>query len=127
MTPLRRHMIDALQLSGKGERTQQAYVREVRLLAQFYDKSPDLISEQELQTYFLHRKNVDTLAPASMRICSSGMRFFSQHVLKRDWHTLSLVSAQTAHRLPAILSAHEVRCLLKAATPWHNPVTFTTV
>jgi hypothetical protein len=38
-----------------------------------------------------------------MRICSSGIRFFYQHVLKRDWHTLSLLRAQTAHRLPAIL------------------------
>ena len=95
MTPLRQHMIAALQLSGKGERTQQAYVREVRLLAQFYGKSPNLLSEQELQDYFLHRKNVDGLAPASMRICYSGIRFFYQHVLKRDWHTLSLIRAQT--------------------------------
>jgi integrase/recombinase XerD len=49
MTPLRQHMIAALQRSGKGERTQQASVREVRLLAQFYGQSPDLLSEQELQ------------------------------------------------------------------------------
>jgi integrase/recombinase XerD len=69
MTPLRQQMIAALQLSGKGERTQQAYVREVRLLSQCYGKSPDLISEQELQAYFLPRKNVDRLAPASMRLC----------------------------------------------------------
>jgi len=127
MTPLRQHMITALQLSGKGERTQEAYVREVRLLAQFYSKSPDVISEQELQAYFLHRKNVDGLAPASMRICSSGIRFFSQHVLTRDWHTLSLIRAQTAHRLPAVLSVEEVRRLLTSATPLHNQVYFTTV
>src|SRR5919198_4941793 len=87
MTPLRQHMIAALQLSGKGERTQQSYVREVRLLAQFYHTSPDRIAEQELQRYFLHRKNVDGLAPASRRICYSGIRVFYQHVLKRDWHT----------------------------------------
>ena len=98
MSPRRQHMITALQRSGKGERTQQAYVREVRLLAQFDHKSPDLLSEQELQHSFLHRKNVDGLAPASMRICYSGIRFFSQHVLKRDWHTLSLLHAQTTHR-----------------------------
>ena len=127
MTPLRQQMIAALQLSGKGERTQQAYVREVRLLSQFYGKSPDLISEPELQDYFLHRKNVDRLAPASMRICYSGIRFFSQHVLQRDWHTLSLIRAQTEHRLPAVLSVQEVRRLLKAATPLHNQVYFTTV
>src|SRR5499425_3751703 len=104
MTALRQHMIAALQLSGKGKWTQESYVREVRLLAQFYHKSPDCISEQELQRYFLHRKNVDGLAPASMRICYSGIRFFYEHVLKRDWHTLSLLRAQTTHHLPAVLS-----------------------
>ena len=93
MTPLRQQMIAALQLSGKGERTQQAYVREVRLLAQCYGKSPDVISEKELQASFLHRKNGDGLALASMRLCSSGIRCFSQHVLIRDWHTLSLMRA----------------------------------
>jgi site-specific recombinase XerD len=127
MTPLRQQMIAALQLSGKGERTQQSYVREVRLLAQFSHQSPNLISEPELQASFLHRKNVDGLAPASMRICYSGIKFFYQHVLQRDWHTLSLIRAQTEHRLPAVLSLQEVRCLLKAATPLHNQVSFTTV
>ena len=127
MTPLRQHMLAALQRSGKGERTQEASVREVRLLAQFSHKAPDRISAQELQHSFLHRNNVDGLAPASMRLCSSGIRFFSQHVLKRDWHTLTLLRAQTAHRLPAVLSVEEVQRLLKAATPLHNQVSFTTV
>jgi integrase/recombinase XerD len=127
MSPLRQRMIDALQLSGKGERTQQASVREIRLLSQFDRKSPSSIAEPELQRYFLHRKKVDHLAPNSMRICYSAIRFFYQHVLKRDWHTLSLIRAQTEHRLPAILSLEEVRRLLKAATPLHNQVYFTTV
>ena len=46
--------IQALQLNGKGERTQEAYARSVRMLSQFYGKTPDQISEQELQDYFLH-------------------------------------------------------------------------
>ena len=127
MTPLRQQMLAALQLSGKAERTQQAYVREVLLLSQFYDKSPNLISEKELQHYLLHRQSVDGLAPASMRICYSGIRFFYQHVLKRAWHTLALIRAQTAHHLPAVLSIEEVRRLLASATPLHNQVYFTTV
>src|SRR5262249_38110600 len=122
MTPLRQQMIAALQLSGKGERTHQSYVREVHLLAQFYRKSPDRISEQELQRYFLHRKNVDGLAPASRRICYSGLRFFYQHVLQRAWSTLSLLRAHTTHRLPAVLSVEEVKRLLTSATPLHHQV-----
>jgi integrase/recombinase XerD len=127
MTPLRQQLIAALHLSGKSERTQESYIREVHLLAQFYHKSPDRISEQELQRYFLHRKNVDNLAPASMRLCYSGIRFFSQHVLKRDWHTLSLIRPQITHRLPAVLSVEEVKRLLASATPFHNQAYFTTV
>jgi integrase/recombinase XerD len=127
MSPLRQQMITALHLSGKSARTQASYVREVRLLAQCYHTSPDRISEQELQRYFLHRKNVDGLAPASMRICYSGIRFVSQQVLKRDWSTLSLLRAQTTHRLPAVLSVEEVKRLLQAATPFHNQAYFTTV
>src|SRR5215471_12652393 len=127
MSPLRQQMIAALHLSGKSERPQVSDVREVRLLAQFYHKAPDRISDQELQPYCLHRKNVDGLAPASMRICYSGLRFFYPHVLQRDWSTLALLRAQTAHHLPAVLSVEEVRRLLAAATPCHNHVYFTTV
>ena len=66
----------ALQLAGMSERTQQCYTRSVRMLVDFYHKSPDLISEQELQDYFLYRKNKDNWSPATMRICYSGIKFF---------------------------------------------------
>ena len=113
--------------AAKANVPQQASVREVRLLAQFYHKSLARIAEQALQQYLLHRTNVDRLAPASLRICYSGIRCFSPHVLKRDWSTLSLMRAQTAHRLPAVLSVEEVRRFLTAATPRHHQVSFTTV
>jgi integrase/recombinase XerD len=127
MPPLRQQMIAALQLSGTSERTQQSYVREGRLLAQFYGTSPHLISESELQHYMLHRQNVDHLAPPSMRIGYSGIRFFSLHVLERAWKLLDLIRAQAAYRLPAIRRVQEVRRLLSMATPLHNRVYFPTV
>ena len=120
-------MIAALHLSGKGERTQHASVREVRLLAPCYHTSPDRISAQELQHAFLPRTTVDSLAPTSMRLCYRGMRFFSPHVRQRDWHTLALLRAHTTHRLPAVRSVEEVRRLLTGATPWHHQVSCTTV
>ncbi len=84
----------ALQLAGMSEPTQKGYTRSVRMLVDFYGKTPDLISEQELQDYFLHRKNVDQWAAATMRICYSGIKFFFINVLKRDWHTLELIHAK---------------------------------
>ena len=49
MTELRKRMIESLQLRGMSERTQEAYVRAVRQLAQHYHRSPDLVSEEELR------------------------------------------------------------------------------
>jgi hypothetical protein len=46
MTELRKRMIECLQLRGLSERTQEAYVQAVRQLAEHYDKSPELISEE---------------------------------------------------------------------------------
>ena len=51
-------MVATLQLNGKGERTQQAYTRAVRMLSEFYGKSSALISEPELQEYFLQHKKL---------------------------------------------------------------------
>ena len=65
------HMVNILQLNGKGERTQQAYTRSVRMLSQFYGKTPDLVTEQELQQYFLQRKNVNHWSPKTMRIATA--------------------------------------------------------
>ena len=127
MTPRRQYMIAALQRSGTRERTQQSSVREVRLLAQFSGTSPHLISASELQQYMLHRKNVDQRAPTSMRICSSGIRFFSLHVLARAWQLLARMRAPSAYRLPALLGVQEVRRLLSMATLLHNRVYFPTV
>ena len=94
MTDWYEKTIKALQLNGKGERTQECYARAVRMLSEFYEKTPDLVSEEELQEYFLHRKNVNKWAPNTMRICYCGIRFFFEHVLKRDWHILNLIRAQ---------------------------------
>jgi len=104
----------ALQLAGKGERTQQAYTRSVRKLVEFFDKSPELISETELQDYFLHRRIVDEWSPNTMRICHAGIRFFFAHVLERDWRTFDYLGAQKEFRLPTVLSREEVRAFLRS-------------
>jgi len=68
--------IKALQLGGMSKRTQQSYTRSVRMLVEHYDKSPELITEDELQEYFLYRLNVSKWAANTMRICYSGIKFF---------------------------------------------------
>jgi len=116
----------ALQLAGMSERTQQCYTRSIRMLVNFCGKTPDLITESELEDYFLHRKNVDKWSPATMRICYSGIKFFFINVLKRDWHTLTLIHAKREQRLPTVLSRQEVGSILKTVRTPQNKAYLTT-
>jgi integrase/recombinase XerD len=113
-------MVKALQVAGMGESTQEAYVRTMRKLSEFYDKTPDKITEEELVDYFIHCQEVIKWSPATMRICYSGIKFFFINVLKRKWHTLKLAKAKREKRLPAILSREEVRKILLQVNTPHN-------
>ncbi|MGV8058834.1 MAG: tyrosine-type recombinase/integrase [Smithellaceae bacterium] len=113
-------MDKSMQVSGMGERTREAYLRSMRLLVDHYDKSPDLITEDELLDYFIHRQNVTGWSPATMRICYSGVKFFFMHVLKKDWHLLAIAQARRERRLPAVLSREEIKTILSLVRPFHN-------
>ena len=107
-------MIEAMQLQSFSPRTQQSYVRAVRKLAEFYDKSPARITEEELCQYFLHRKNVDQWSPTACRIALCGIKFFYQKTLNRKWTKAKLIKPKKDKTLPVILSVSEVRDVLKA-------------
>lgn len=117
----------ALQLAGMSERTQECYTRAVRQLVDFSNKTPDQISELELEDYFLHRRNVDQWSAATMRIAYSGIKFFFLNVLKRHWHIFNYLNAKRERRLPCILSKEEVFRILDHVTTFHNFTFLSTV
>lgn len=112
MTKLRERMLEDLQLRGYSERTQQMYVRAVRLLAEHYGKSPDQITEEELRDYFLHVKNVKKWSRTASTISLCSIKFFYENTIKRDWPTLTFVRPQPEKRLPVILTLEEIRSIL---------------
>lgn len=127
MKPLRKRMIEDLQLKGMGERTQQMYVRAVRQLSEHYNKSPDRITEEELRDYFLYVKNAKKWSRSTSTIAICGIKFFYENTIKRDWTTLSLVRAKREKKLPVILSKDEVRTILKNVRLLRYRVCLTTI
>lgn len=112
MSILRQKMIEDLQLRGLSERTQESYVQAVRQLAAHYHKSPDQISEEELRQYFLFLKNVKHVSRSTHTLALCGIKFFYEHTLKREWHTLAFTRPAKETKLPAVLSMEEVRQVL---------------
>ncbi len=120
-------MDKSMQVAGMGERTREAYDRAVRKMVHQCNKDPKLISEEELLDYFIFRQEESKWAPATMRICYSGIKFFFKNVLKRDWHLLALAQAKRERRLPAVLSREEVKQILAKVDAFHNYVYLATV
>jgi integrase/recombinase XerD len=108
MSPLRQRMLEDMQLRGLSPRTQESYVREVRQLALYYDKSPELLSDEELRQYFLYLRNQKQASRSSCTVALCAIKFLFERTLRRPWPLLELVRPPQAHTLPVVLTPDEV-------------------
>ena len=54
MTPLRRRMIEDMELRNLAPRTVKVYVERVAAFAKHFHKSPELMGPAEIRAYLLH-------------------------------------------------------------------------
>src|ERR1700675_1215750 len=116
MTELRRRMDDDMVVRGMAERTRETYLAAVTGLAKFYRRSPDQISDEEVQAYLRHLIQDRHRSWNTCHIVVHGLRFLYHTTLKRDRSTFSIPSMRQPGKLPAILSPAEVAQIL-AHTP----------
>jgi integrase/recombinase XerD len=112
MTPLRRRMIEDMQLRGMSEKTQEAYVGAVKQLAEYYHKSLDQITNEELRRYFLYLKNDKHVSPSTYAHALYGIRFFYQHTLNRPEVTLDWVRPPKEKKLACRWCSVWMRCVV---------------
>lgn len=94
-------------------RTVEAYLACVRQLGEFYDRSPELISAEEIRQYFIHLKTHRKVARQTSTQALCAIKIFWEKTLRRPWpHEVELVRANPQFKLPVILSASEVRRIL---------------
>lgn len=117
MHPLRQQMDDDMVLRGMALRTREAYLSSVAALARYYRRSPDQISEAEVQQYLLYLLRERKLAWSSCNIVTHGLKFFYHRTLKRPEVEFVIPSARQPQKLPQILSREEVAALIERA---HN-------
>lgn len=122
-------MIDAkrMQLRGLAVRTQESYMQAVRQLAGHYHKSPDQLKEEDLRQYFLFLKNVKHVSRSTHTLALCAIKFFYEHTLKREWHTLDFARPVKEKKLPVVLSMPEVRRILRCVHYLRYRVCLTTI
>lgn len=127
MTHLRQRMIEDMQLRSLSENTQIAYVRAVRQLAEYYGKSPQDISEEELRNYFLYLKNEKQVSANTFGVAFYGIKFLFQYTLKIAWPTFDLIQPPRENKLPVVFSTDEVHRLLSCVHSLHYRVCLSTI
>jgi integrase/recombinase XerD len=127
MTPLRQQMIEDMQLRGLSSGTQRSYVGVVRQLAEYYDRSADQISEEELRSYFLYLKNKKQLSRSSCTVALCGIKFLYDYALKRDWPMFDSIRPGQEKKIPVVLDTGEVQQILSCVNKPHYRVCLNTI
>ena len=103
MSILRTRMEHDLVVRGRSVHTCRAYLRAVTDLARYHHRSPDQLSNSEVQQYLRYLIEERRLAWASCRQAVGALRFFYEVTLGRKRSDFSIPLPKEAERLPQIL------------------------
>jgi integrase/recombinase XerD len=113
MKPLRKKMIEDLQIRNRSPQTIDIYVRAVAKFATFHSRSPDQLGPEEVRSYQLHLlKRGTSWSLFNQTVCA--LRFLYLVTLRRNWPLDRLPYGKRPKRLPRVLSQEEVMRLLDA-------------
>jgi len=97
-------------------------------LSEFYGKSPDLISAEDIRQYCIHLKSEKKVARQTSTQAICAIKLFWEKTLKRVWpHELELARANPQFKLPVVLSAAEVRRILAGVPALDHRVCLITI
>ncbi len=106
-------MKEDMQLLGLSERTQEIYLYRAKKIIEYFNKTPEEITNEELRQYFLYLKNEKKYARATQTIALCGIKFLFEKTLKKNFDVLGIVRSQRENKLPVVLSREEVKAVLK--------------
>jgi integrase/recombinase XerD len=109
MTPLRKRMIDEMQLRNFAPKTIQVYVENVARFARYYHKSPDKLGPEEVRAYLLYLIQERKNAWGTYKQALAALRYFYRWVIKGPEIVEDILCPRPERRLPVVLSFEEVR------------------
>lgn len=113
MTPLRRRMLEDMQVRNLSPNTQKTYLLQVALFARHFSQSPNLLGQEQIRRYQVYLTNEKRLSPKSVLIATAALRFLYGITLKKSWDVeIAIPLPKKPQTLPVVLSPEEVRQFL---------------
>jgi len=110
-------MVEELQRRHYSAATIRGYVLAIKQFADYFGKPPDRLGATHVQRFQWYLLQERKLAPVTVEIRMSALRFFFKKMLKRrDIHFDDLPFPKTPRKLPTILSREEVGRMIDGTT-----------
>jgi len=100
-----------LELKNYSPKTRSCYLASVRSFALHFHRSPDELGDSEIREYLHYLLTDRKVSQSTMSQAYSGLKFFYETTLKKDWDGFRIPRVKMRKKLPVVLSQQEVQVL----------------
>jgi site-specific recombinase XerD len=112
MTPLRRKMIDDLQIRNYAPKTQASYIRAVERFAAHFGQSPEKLGLDHVREFLAFERAQLHATHGTLARYVSALRFLYKITLRRPWDIEHIPYPRHEKHLPVVLDRGEILELL---------------
>lgn len=112
MTPLRKRMMEELQLRNLSPITADTYIRAVQRFARYFNQSPAQLGAEQVREYLLHLLQDNKAVANTVLVNRSALRFLYVGILKQKWFDEEIACPKRRPTLPGMLSRSEMTRIL---------------
>jgi integrase/recombinase XerD len=112
MDALREQMMKDLQLKGITPRTQKKYLREVGIMADYFDKPLEELGEKEVKDYLVHMLESRGISRGTYKCYVAGIKFLYKTTLNREEVVEKIRYPKAKKTLPVVLDLAEIKTML---------------
>ncbi len=116
MTDLRSRMIMDMELRGYSQKTIKNYIYQVASFAKFFNKSPELLGEDEIRKYLHYCITERKLNEGTVNMIHGSIKYLYVNVLERIMDVIKVPRTKERKKLPVVLSKSEIKQILDATT-----------
>ena len=100
MASLRQRMLEDMQVRRLSACTQRTYVETVARFARYFDRSPARLGPEQIRAYQVYLTNERRLAPSSLVVAVSALRFLYRVTLQKRWVFDDMIPAPKKTAVP---------------------------
>jgi site-specific recombinase XerD len=112
MTPLRKRMMEELQLRNLSPMTANTYIHLVERFARYFNQSPARLGPEQVRHYLLHLIQEKKVVASTLLVNRSALRFLYVGILKQKWFDEEIACPKRRPTLPGMLSRSEMTRIL---------------